>query len=97
MNNLNVKGIEINSNISEIPIKCFANGSGALSIKKIKFEQPSGMIVTLPTAGSSTGMLYCKTASSVTIYTDNETIKNYDYATDNVTATIYHLDGSAWE
>lgn len=40
---------------------------------------------------------YYKSAKSITVYTDNETIKNYDWASDNVTATIYHLDGSAWE
>lgn len=53
--------------------------------------------ITMPTAGQNTGAFYGKTARTMTIYTDNPTIKNYNYSADNVTATIYHLDGSAWE
>ena len=60
-----------------------------------RFLQPSGMAVELPTAGVN-GMFYYKSAQTITIYTDNETIKNYDYSADGKTATIYHLDGSAW-
>lgn len=86
----------IGSGVSNFGASIFANSSEALYIQTIRFNQPSGMAVTLPTAGSSTGMFYCKTASTLTVYTDNETIKNYNYATDNVTPTFYHLDGSAW-
>lgn len=63
----------------------------------IYFLNPAGMTVHLPNAGDGSGLMYSKNAKAITIYTDNETIKNYDWATDNITATIYHLDGSAWE
>lgn len=86
----------VGSGVNSIESGAFGNSTGSLYIKTITFKQPSGMAVSLPTAGSSSGLFYCKTASTLVVYTDNETIKNYDYATDNVTATIYHLDGSAW-
>lgn len=55
------------------------------------FRQPEGMNIELPTPGSSNGMGYQKDAYSMNIYTDNEYIKNYDWATDNVTVTLYPL------
>lgn len=55
------------------------------------FRQPAGMEIELPTAGDGTGMAYNKDSRAVSIYTDNEYIKNYDWATDNVTATFYPL------
>lgn len=69
---------------------------GQTGLTKITFNQPSGMVVELPTAGSGSGMFYYKNAITMTVYTDNEQIKNYNYAADNVTATVLHLDGSAW-
>lgn len=71
--------------------------TSAPPLASVKFYQPSGMQVSLPEAGSGSGMFYSKNAREMTVYTDNETIKNYDYASDNITATILHLDGSAWE
>lgn len=67
------------------------------SLTSLTFNHSSVDKVVLPQAGDGSGFLYNKTAKTMTIYTDNETIKNYDYAADNVTATILHLDGSAWE
>lgn len=55
------------------------------------FRQPAGMYIELPAAGESTGLAYYKESRSISIYTDNEYIKNYDWATDNVTATFYSL------
>lgn len=66
-------------------------------ITSIKFLHDSEAHIFLPTAGSETGMFYVKSARNVTIYTDNEMIKNYDWATDNITPTFYHLDGTVWE
>jgi hypothetical protein len=57
----------------------------------LKFYTPSGVRVNLPS-----GFANSKTAYSVTIYTDNEDIRNYDWAGDNITATFYHLNGTAW-
>ena len=89
--------ITIPSSVKKIGNKVFtSSGITALALSTIRFEQPSGMVVSLPTAGSESGMLYFKNARAITVYTDNETIKNYDWAADNVTATILHLDGSAW-
>lgn len=60
------------------------------SVTTLIFKQPAEMEIELPTAGS-TGMAYDKDSRSISIYTDNECIKNYDWATDNVTATFYPL------
>lgn len=57
----------------------------------LKFLTPSGVEVNMPEKFTNS-----KTAFSITIYTDNETIKNYDWAGANLTATFYHLDGTAW-
>lgn len=57
----------------------------------LTFRQPAGMEVELPKPGDGTGLAYNKSSYSVTIYTDNECIKNYGWATDNVTATFYPL------
>lgn len=80
--------ITIPASVTMIAANCFYNTTALTSMR---FEHSSTDAITL-----ETGMLSAKTAREMTIYTDNETIKNYDYATDNITATILHLDGSAW-
>ena len=70
--------------------------TNANTLTTIRFEQPANMSVSLPTAGSVNGMCYYKSSYNVTIYTDNATIKNYAWSTDNVTATFKHLDGTSW-
>lgn len=60
------------------------------------FRQPAGMYIELPIPGDSLekpcpGMAYNKSSRNVSIYTDNEYIRNYDWATDGVTATFYPL------
>ena len=86
----------IPASVSKIGVNAFAYTDGSMALAELRFNQPAGMYVELPTAGAN-GMFKVKTARSMTIYTDNEYIKNYDYSADNITATIYHLDGSAWE
>lgn len=54
-------------------------------------RQPAGMEITLPTPGDVTGLTYQKNSRSMSIYTDNECIKNYSWSGDNVTATFYPL------
>lgn len=61
------------------------------STTTVVFRQPAGMYVELPPAGENTGLAYNKSSRNVSIYTDNECIRNYDWATDNVTATFYSL------
>lgn len=62
------------------------------AVNTLIFKQPSGMKIELPTAGSETpGMAYNKSSYSVDVYTDNEYIQNYDWATDNVTVTLHPL------
>lgn len=51
------------------------------------FRQPAGMTVELPP--KSLG--YNKSARTITIYTDNESIKAYNWSADNITANIYPL------
>ena len=89
--------ITIPSEINTIQSLAFSDQTSTISFTSMVFKQPSGATVSLPSAGSTSGMVYSKVAKEVNIYTDNETIKNYAWATDNVTATFYHLDGSAWE
>lgn len=56
------------------------------------FRQPAGMYVELPPeGGDGKGIAYNKSSRSCSIYTDNEYIMNYDWATDNVTPTFYPL------
>ena len=61
------------------------------TVKDFIFRQPAGMVIDLPTPGDDTGMAYDKDAYSANVYTDNEYIRNYDWAKDNVTATFYSL------
>lgn len=86
--------IVIPSTVSYIGNCLFGNSLGLNSIilTTITFKQPNGMEITL---GSD--LFKTKTAQALTVYTDNETIKNYDYVADNVTPTFYHLDGTLWE
>lgn len=60
-------------------------------VTTLVFRQPQDLIVDLPTPGEGTGMAYYKDSRAVTIYTDNDSIKNYGWATDNVTATFKPL------
>lgn len=87
--------ITIGSSVSKIEKLVFGTSAQSLAYNTVTFRQPAGMTITLPTAGDN-GMFYCKKAYSITVYTDNETIKNYKWASDNVTATFKHLDGSDW-
>lgn len=70
---------------------------GYSEITKIKFLHGEKDKINLPTAGSVSGMFYSKNAKTMTIYTDNLTIKNYDWVTDNITPTFLHIDGTEWE
>lgn len=85
--------ITIPRNIGRIRDSAFKNTS---AISNIYFNHSSSDSIILPTAGSSAGMFYRKTARSANVYTDNETVKNYAWSSDNITATFYHLDGTAW-
>ena len=49
------------------------------------------MYIELPKAGEDTGIYGGKSSTSIDIYTDNEMLKAYDWAKDNVTATIHSL------
>lgn len=86
--------IELPSTILSLGKLCFGDTS---SLASIKFLHSASDNITFPTAGSSEGAFYNKSARAINIYTDNETIKNYAWSTDGVTATFYHLDGTAWE
>ena len=55
-------------------------------------RQPQDMFVELPKeAGEDYGLSYNKNSRSVTIYTDNTCMKNYNWSGDNITATILPL------
>lgn len=61
------------------------------NITALIFRQPKDMYVELPKPGEDTGIYGGKSSISVDIYTDNEMLKAYDWAKDNVTATIHPL------
>lgn len=55
-------------------------------------RQPTNMILDIPKeAGDGKGLAYNKDSRSFTLYTDNEMLKAYNWAGDNVTATIKPL------
>lgn len=54
-------------------------------------RQPADFIVTLPEPGDGSGLTYNKDSRNMTLYTDNESLKNYNWDGDNVTVTIYPL------
>ena len=86
------KSLIIPSSITSIGDKAFSSGNTSSSRKEIIFNHTTEDTITLPIAGSSTGMLYAKSAYSMTIYHyGNETILNYDYSKDNVTPTFVDL------
>ena len=60
-------------------------------VTTLVFRQPQSLVVDLPSPGENTGLAYYKQSRDVTIYTDNDSIKNYGWATDNVTATFKPL------
>lgn len=95
-----------NSSFTTFTIPSTVNkiGKGAFAttvLTTITFNQAPDKIVELPEAGkndilSIKGMFYSKTARNITIITDNYIIANYDYDDDNMTATINHINGTAW-
>ena len=55
-------------------------------------RQPADMVIDMPAeAGESKGLAYNKNSRSFTLYTDNKMLKAYNWAGDNVTATIKPL------
>ena len=54
----------------------------------IVFEHGSTDTITLPTAGETTGAFYYGSNRNVTVTTVNDTIKNYDWLSDNRTVTF---------
>ena len=88
--------ITVASGIKSIPDSCFKNSYLTTAI----FLQPKGFRVSFPTPGSnitgSTGAFYQKNSTALTVITNNQDVANYDYSTDNRTATLRHLDQSFW-
>lgn len=84
-----ITSVTIPKTVTKISADAFRQTTGSYTLR---FEQPAGTAIQMPTSN----LFYHKNAKSLTIYTDNETIKNYNWAGDNVTPTFYHLDGTAW-
>lgn len=64
----------------------------------IRFEHTNSDSVEFALNTNNQGPFYYKTARTLNIYTDNDYIKNHDWATnENITPTFYHLDGTAWQ
>ena len=55
-------------------------------------RQPADMVIDMPAeAGKDKGLAYQKNSRSFTLYTDNKMLRAYNWAGDNVTATIKPL------
>ena len=80
-----VKKLIIPETVTNIPSGTFKYMN---KLTEIVFEHPSTSTITLPTAGSSTGAFYVVSRTNTTVTTTNETIKNYDWASDNRTVTF---------
>lgn len=61
------------------------------NVTTLIFKQPSDMYIELPQPGDGSGMAYRKSSYNISIYTDNNCIKNYNWSADNVVATFYPL------
>lgn len=94
-----IEEIRVPKNIDYIGNEAFGDSvtHANSKLKTLYFEQPFGMQISLPPPGGYSGMAYSKNARELTVYTDNEYIKNYDWVTDNTTVTFYHLDGTPYE
>lgn len=98
-NNESLINLTIPSSVKNFGVSCFED----TILTTVTFNEPEGVLINLPKAGGGAGifafdngMFYTKTARNMTIKTNNYDIANYDYNADGITATIVHLDGSAW-
>ena len=82
-----LKQITVGSSVRKIGYK-LCPGS---NITTLIFRQPKDMYIELPKAGEDTGIYGGKSSASIDIYTYNEMLKAYDWAKDNVSATIHPL------
>lgn len=82
----NLTQITIGSNVHTMTSE-FHDPANTTSLTSVIFRQPAGMVVNLP----ESGLFDTKSSCSLNIYTDNEYIRNYDWAGDNITATFYPL------
>lgn len=86
----------IPASVKEIREVAFGNAIGEMNLTKVTFNHSPDSVISLPTPGSN-GMFKVKTARNMDIYTDNKIIALYDYSADNITPTIYKLDGTLWD
>lgn len=85
-------GSTITSMVIGSQVKYMGLSAIPTTITTLICRQPSGYYVQLPSkGGEGSGLSYNKNSRNMTIYTDNEYIKNYDWAGDNITATFYPL------
>lgn len=82
-----LKTITIPASVKEIRGKLVCGTNTTTLI----FRHPADMYIKLPTPGEGSGIAGNKTSRSMDIYTDNKMLKAYDWAKDNVTATIHPL------
>ena len=71
--------------VTNIPNAAF---KGMHNLKEIVFEHSSAATITFPTAGSETGAFYKSSKNNITVTTTNQSVKNYDWASDNRTVTF---------
>lgn len=90
LSGIDVENLIFGANVTIIPKNMFYRPTSLGP--NLYFNQPNGVNIDI-----QKGCFSYKSATTKNIYTDNEIVKNYDWATnENITPTFYHLDGTAW-
>jgi hypothetical protein len=90
LSSVDVENVIFGANVTIIPTNMFYRATSLGP--NLYFNQPDGVNVNI-----EKGCFSYKSATAKNIYTDNTSVKNYDWSTnENITATFYHLDGTAW-
>ena len=79
---------DFGENVTKI---CAYNYAKNAALPAIWIRTPNGTNVTI-----EDNAFYYKSARTTNIYTDNQSVKDYDWSKQNITPTFYHLDGTAW-
>lgn len=89
LSGIDVENLIFGANVTIIPKNMFYRPTSLGP--NLYFNQPDSVVVNI-----EKGAFAYKSASTKNIYTDNTSVKNFDWSGENITPTFYHLDGTAW-
>lgn len=88
--------IIIPRSVKSIGELAFADKSGAMNMTEITFNHQQNDELYLPPfqypIQNPTGIFRVKTARTMNVYTEHQTVLDYNFYSDNISPTIYHLD-----